>query len=144
MNLPAVHKTRAWSLGQEDLLENGMATHPSILACRIPWTEEPGRLESMGSPRGGHDWATTWLREDVLKLEPHCCETDLQNFFPFANLKLDILWITFFFSLFPLIITSLLSVSMNLTAFRYLSIYLYLSFVTDISFSIVSSCSSLL
>ena len=130
MNLPAVHKTRAWSLGQEDLLENGVAIHSSILACRIPWTEEPGRLESMGSPRGGHDWATTWLREDVLKLEQLCCETDLQKFFPFANLKLDIHWITFFFSLFPLIITILLSVSTNLTAFRYLSIYICLLWLT--------------
>ena len=43
------------SLGQEDHLEEGMATHSSILAWRIPWTEEPGRLQSMGSQRVGHD-----------------------------------------------------------------------------------------
>ena len=43
------------SLGQEDRLEEGMATHSSILAWRIPWTEEPGRLQSMGSQRVGHD-----------------------------------------------------------------------------------------
>ena len=43
------------SLGQEDLLEEGMATQPSILAWRIPWTEEPGGLQSMGSQRAGHD-----------------------------------------------------------------------------------------
>ena len=43
------------SLGREDALEEGMATHSSILACRIPWTEEPGRLQSMGSHRVGHD-----------------------------------------------------------------------------------------
>ena len=48
-NLPAVQKTRVQSLGQEDPLEKGMATHPSILAWRIPWTEEPSRLQSMGS-----------------------------------------------------------------------------------------------
>ena len=42
-------------LGQEDPLEKGMATHSSILVWRIPWTEEPGRLESMGSIRVGHD-----------------------------------------------------------------------------------------
>ena len=46
-----------WSLGQEDFLEKSMATHPSILACRIPWTEETGGLQSMGSHRLGHDWA---------------------------------------------------------------------------------------
>ena len=48
----------AGDLGSEDLLEKGMATHSSILAWRIPWTEKPGRLQSMGSPKIGHDWAT--------------------------------------------------------------------------------------
>ena len=43
------------SLGQEDPLEEGMATHSSILAWRISWTEEPGELLSMGLPRAGHD-----------------------------------------------------------------------------------------
>ena len=43
------------SLGQEDPLEKGMATHSSILAWRIPWTEESGRLQSMGSQRVGHN-----------------------------------------------------------------------------------------
>ena len=46
-NLPATWKTRVQSLDQEDLLEKGMATHSSILAWKIPWTEEPGRLQSM-------------------------------------------------------------------------------------------------
>ena len=46
------------SLGQEDPLENGMATHSSILAWEIPWTEEPGGLQSMGSQRIGYDWVT--------------------------------------------------------------------------------------
>ena len=45
------------SLDQEDLLEEGMATHPSILAWRIPWTEEPGRLQATGSQRVGHHWS---------------------------------------------------------------------------------------
>ena len=48
-NLPAVQETQVQSLGQEDPLEKGMATHSSILAWRIPWTEEPGGLQSMGS-----------------------------------------------------------------------------------------------
>ena len=46
------------SLGGEDPLEEEMATHSSILAWRIPWTEEPGRLQSMGSQRVGHDFVT--------------------------------------------------------------------------------------
>ena len=48
-NLPAVQETRVQSLGQEDPLEKEMATHSSILAWGIPWTEEPGRLQSVGS-----------------------------------------------------------------------------------------------
>ena len=50
-----MHVTQTGSLGQEDPLEEEMATHSSILACRIPWTEEPGGLQSMGSQRVGHD-----------------------------------------------------------------------------------------
>ena len=60
-NLPAMQETqvmRVWSLVWEDPLEKGTATHSSILAWRIPWTEEPGGLQSMGSQRVGHDWAT--------------------------------------------------------------------------------------
>ena len=54
-NLP---KSWVQSLGWEDPLEKGVATHSSILAWRIPWPEEPGRLQSMGSQRFGHDRAT--------------------------------------------------------------------------------------
>ena len=50
-NLPAMWETRVRSLGWEDPLEKGMATHSSILAWRIPWTEEPGGLQSLGSQR---------------------------------------------------------------------------------------------
>ena len=57
-NVPAMQETWVWSLGREDPLEEGMATHSSILAWRIPWTEEPGRLQSMKLQRVGHDWAT--------------------------------------------------------------------------------------
>ena len=53
--LPAVQEMQARSLGQEDPLEKEMATHSSTLAWKIPWTEEPGRLQSMGSKRVGHD-----------------------------------------------------------------------------------------
>ena len=54
-NLPALWETEVRSLGGEDLLEKGMASHFSILAWRIPWTEEPGGLQSMGSQRVKHD-----------------------------------------------------------------------------------------
>ena len=54
-NLPAMQETRIQSPGGEDPLEKGMATHSSILAWRISWTEEPGKLQSMGSPRVEHD-----------------------------------------------------------------------------------------
>ena len=54
-NLPAKQETRVRSLGQEDPLEKGMATHSSALAWRIPWTEEPDGLQSVGSQRVRHD-----------------------------------------------------------------------------------------
>ena len=54
-HLPAMKKTQARSLGREDPLEKEMATHSSTLAWKIPWTEEPGRLQSMGLQRFGHN-----------------------------------------------------------------------------------------
>ena len=54
-NLPAIQETRVRSLGREDPLEKEMATRSSILARRIPQTEEPGRLQSVGSQRVGHN-----------------------------------------------------------------------------------------
>ena len=59
-NLPAMqesHETWVLSLGQEDHLEEGMATHSSILAWRVPWTEKPEGLQSMGSQRVRHNWS---------------------------------------------------------------------------------------
>ena len=60
-----MRETWVRSLGQEDPLEKEMATHSSILAWRIPWAEEPGGLQSMGSQRVGHDFTfafTDWMR----------------------------------------------------------------------------------
>ena len=54
-NLPALQETWVQFLGQEDLLEKRMATHSGIFAWRIPWTEETGRMQSMGSQGVGHD-----------------------------------------------------------------------------------------
>ena len=56
------YEKQVWSLGQEDPLEKVMATHSSILAWKIPWTEEPGWLLFMGSQRVGHYWATSFKR----------------------------------------------------------------------------------
>ena len=57
-NLPAIQETLIWSLVQEDLLEKEMTTHSSIITWRTPWTDEPGGLQSKGSQRVVHDWAT--------------------------------------------------------------------------------------
>ena len=57
-NLPAMQETWVWSLCWEDILEEGMASHSSILAWRIPWREGPGGLQFMGLQRVGHDWVT--------------------------------------------------------------------------------------
>ena len=54
-SLPAMQESQVQSLGQEDPLEKGMATHSNIFAWKIPWTEEPGGLQSMGSQRARHD-----------------------------------------------------------------------------------------
>ena len=58
-NLPAMQEIQVQSLGQEDPLKVGMAAHWSILAWRIPWTEETDKLQSIGSQRVGHEWVTS-------------------------------------------------------------------------------------
>ena len=60
-NLPAVRESQVWTLGLEDSLEKGMATHSSILAWKIPWTEEPGVVQSVDLQRVRHDWVTNTL-----------------------------------------------------------------------------------
>ena len=61
-------RVRDWSLGQENPLKKGMATYSSILAWRIPWTEESGGLQSMGSQRVGHNWSD-WTPTHALHSE---------------------------------------------------------------------------
>ena len=88
-HLPAMRETWVRSLGLEDALEKEMATHSSILAWRIPWTEEPGGLQSMRSQRVRHDWAThfhfqagwqyTALMCSFFYLEPACCSMSSSN-----------------------------------------------------------------
>ena len=58
-HLSTMWETRVWALGWEDPLDKEMATHSSTIAWKIPWTEEPGRIQSMGSQKVGHDWATS-------------------------------------------------------------------------------------
>ena len=71
-NLPAMQETWVWSLGWEDPLEDGMATHSSTLVWKIPWTEEPGRLQFMGLQRVGHDWVTKHSTAQETYLEKYC------------------------------------------------------------------------
>ena len=79
-NLQSMQEIQVQSLGCEDPLEKGMAIHSSILALRIPWTEDPGQLQSMGSQTVGHNWATnptkiTWraLPDDSFPLPSFRC-----------------------------------------------------------------------
>ena len=80
--LPTMQETRVQSLGSEDPLEKAMAPHSSTLAWKIPWTEKPGRLQSMGSQRVGNDWATSlhftirkWSGLQVPREKNHRCHT---------------------------------------------------------------------
>ena len=92
-NLPAVWETQetwARSLGQEDPLEKEVATHSSILAWRIPWTEEPGGLQSMESHRARHDWAThthTHTLSLSLSLSLHLSPSPLPFYLPWSFLR---------------------------------------------------------
>ena len=70
-NLPAVQKIWIWSLARELALKKERATQSSILAWRIPWTGEPGGLQSMGSQRVRHDWATDTLTDRIRKCFPY-------------------------------------------------------------------------
>ena len=65
-----MQETQVWSLGQEDTLEKEMATHSSILAWRIAWTEEPGGLQSLGSQRIRHTLATGQQHEQIFDIKP--------------------------------------------------------------------------
>ena len=78
-NPPAKQETWVWSLGQEDALKKGMASHSSVLAWRIPWTEEPGGLPSMGSQRVRHDWATNTFTLLLLYMHPYVHSNTIYN-----------------------------------------------------------------
>ena len=69
-NLPEMQKTQVWFLGWEHSLEKGMAAHSNILAWKMLWTEEPGKLQSMALQRAGHDWVTNTRHIYLLVLFP--------------------------------------------------------------------------
>ena len=71
--LPAMWEPQVRSLGQEDPPEKEMATHSSILAWKIPWAEEPGGLQSMGSRRVGHDFTFTFKGNTIIKVGNQLC-----------------------------------------------------------------------
>ena len=91
-NLPAMQETRVRSLSRGDPLENGMATHSSILAWRIPWTEEPSGLQSVGLQRVGHNWTTNIF---TLSLSP-CLRFVFSFFFKSESFSFWWSWVFFF------------------------------------------------
>ena len=84
-NPPAKQETRVRSLGWEDPLEKSMATHFSILACRIPWTEVPGRLQSMGLQRVGLNLATKQQQTTLLVGEVYLTCLNLGLYISFGD-----------------------------------------------------------
>ena len=84
-NNRAMCETWIQSLGWEDPLEKSMATHSSILACRIPWTEVPGRLQSMGLQRVGHDLATKQQQTTPLVGEVYLTCLNLRLYISFGD-----------------------------------------------------------
>ena len=85
-NLPAMQEmqeTRVWSPGREDSLEKEMATHPSIIAWEISWTEEPGGLQSMGSQRVGHYWSDLACLRSFIMLTRRANSTSTRSYCSF-------------------------------------------------------------
>ena len=87
-----MQETQVRSLGQEDPLEKEMAIHSSILAWEIPWTEEPGGLQSMGSQRVGLDWATSLSLQPQTYYVPDVCLTHILSFFIIIHLVETLLY----------------------------------------------------
>ena len=103
-NPPAMRETWAWSLGWEDPLEKGTATHSNILIWRIPWTEELSRQQSMGSQRVGQEWATSKKKKES-QIEVYFQVLDafyyiLKHYLKIKNLEMWwIIWLDFLISL---------------------------------------------
>ena len=91
--LPAVQETWVWPLGWEDTLEKAMATHSSILAERLPWTEEAGGLQTLGLQRVGHDWVTNTFSFHSLGEGAEQGEISIQRDDPIVPYK-DVDWVS--------------------------------------------------
>ena len=100
-----MQQTWVWPLGWEDPLEKGMATCSSMLAWKIPWTEEPARLQSMGSKRVGHDWATNTL-------------IFLLRFILYGTLCTSWTWVTVYFSMLGKFLTIISSNKISSKLFK--------------------------
>jgi len=97
----AVQETQVPSLGREDLLEEDMATHSNTLAWRIPWTEEPGGLQSIGLHRVGHDWSDQAAAATAMNLHHFKCIQifgGCNSLFNFV-MKKEYHWMTLFYFL---------------------------------------------
>ena len=103
-NLPAMQETQVPSLGQEYLLEKEMATHSSILAGETPWTEKTGGLQSLGSQRVGHHWATDYTQHTYCLAAFPVPSTP--PFHVFHHVSLSILASSFSLPIFPFLISN--------------------------------------
>ena len=136
-NLPTVQETRVQSLGQEYPVEKKMATHSSILAWRIPCTEEPGRLQSTGSQRVRHDWATKQQQfyriNQTGKLTKKKKKNLLWELVDCLSLWNSVLcsWSFLLWGLLEIIIY-ILWISMYLTPVAEVVLYIYLNSLVDI------------
>ena len=133
-NLPAREEIQVQSLGREDPLEKGTNIHSNILAWRIPWTEEPGGLQSMGSQRVGHNWATEYsTQQQPSPLAWHWKHFMIQSqftlsvsfpiilpiWFPHKQAKLCILNLYAFFQLFATLKHPIIHHLLNTFLFRF-------------------------
>ena len=92
-SLPAMQETCVGSLGWEDPLQKEMATHSSILAWEIPWTEEPGRLQSIGSQRVEHDLVTKLNQNQILLPEDKVGGLTIRFFLKQFLLSLNVVFV---------------------------------------------------
>ena len=94
-HLPTMWETRVQSLGWEDLLEKEMATHSSTLAWKIPWMEEPGRLQSMGSQRVRHDFTFTFTLPYPWRYLPKSKFQHMSSPWDISSHELELRWLFF-------------------------------------------------
>ena len=92
-HLPTMWETRVQSLGWEDLLEKEMATHSSTLAWKIPWMEEPGRLQSMGSQRVRHDFTFTFTLPYPWRYLPKSKFQHMSSPWDISSHELELRWL---------------------------------------------------